>query len=341
MSDVTIYTLAEELNMTPSMISRALNPEGKISKEKRKIVLAAAEKHNFHLNRFASRLSLKPIQIGILIRCKFKINAEKMIEGIRLSYNELKDYKVKYDVSLFDDTVSDNVIFATLDRYRQYDGIILTGMSAPRYTAFINELYQSNPNIVQVQSVNKDASCLFGSKHDEKVAAGLAADFLHNCLRYSQRKNILLFTGDLSSSVHLCASSAFREFCNENDMKLLDTIDMKDNEEYLSLRLPGVFSKYGNQIDGIYITSGLCAPLCRYLEAQHLNFPVVTFDTHEEIKAFMKKGVISASVSQNVTQQMKVAFESLVKHIAMGVEYPPVLHTDVNLMLKSNMHQFD
>ena len=38
MSNVTIYTLAKELNMTPSMISRAFSPNGKISEEKRKII---------------------------------------------------------------------------------------------------------------------------------------------------------------------------------------------------------------------------------------------------------------------------------------------------------------
>ena len=37
-SNVTIYTLAKELNMTPSMISRAFSPNGKISEEKRKII---------------------------------------------------------------------------------------------------------------------------------------------------------------------------------------------------------------------------------------------------------------------------------------------------------------
>ena len=47
MQKTTIYTLAKELNMTPSMISRALNPNGKISEEKRKIVLEAAERQNF------------------------------------------------------------------------------------------------------------------------------------------------------------------------------------------------------------------------------------------------------------------------------------------------------
>ena len=37
---VTIYTLAEKLNMSVSAVSRAFNPNSKLSAEKRKIILA-------------------------------------------------------------------------------------------------------------------------------------------------------------------------------------------------------------------------------------------------------------------------------------------------------------
>ena len=44
MEPVTIYTIAKELNMTPSMVSRAFNPNAKISEEKRSLVLKTAER---------------------------------------------------------------------------------------------------------------------------------------------------------------------------------------------------------------------------------------------------------------------------------------------------------
>ena len=47
MPKVTIYTLAQELNMTPSMVSRAFNPDARISEDKRKIVLETAKKYDF------------------------------------------------------------------------------------------------------------------------------------------------------------------------------------------------------------------------------------------------------------------------------------------------------
>ena len=81
--EVTIYTLAEELNMTPSMVSRAFNPNAKISEDKRRLVLETAEKYHFSPNRFASRMSMTAVRVGVLINSKFHINSEKMIAGVR------------------------------------------------------------------------------------------------------------------------------------------------------------------------------------------------------------------------------------------------------------------
>ena len=66
-SKVTIYTIAEALNMTPSMVSRAFKPGGKVNAEKRKLILETAERLGFEHNRMASRLSMKPIRIATLI----------------------------------------------------------------------------------------------------------------------------------------------------------------------------------------------------------------------------------------------------------------------------------
>ena len=67
----------------------------------------------------------------------------------------------------------------------------------------------------------------------------------------------------------------------------------------------------------------------------------IAFDTYEDIKFYMNKGIISATIAQNVGDQMKKAFESLVKHLISGEECPKTMYTDVQLVLKSNMHQFD
>jgi ABC-type sugar transport system substrate-binding protein len=124
-------------------------------------------------------------------------------------------------------------------------------------------------------------------------------------------------------------------------MRVVDSFDMKDNEEYFEESLHGVFEKYTNEVDGIYVTSGLSAPLCRYLEKNGLDIPLVTFDTYGEIKEYMAKGVVSATIAQDVTKQMQTAFDLLVRYIISGDIPPATVYTDVQLVLRSNMHQFD
>jgi len=341
MAEVTIYTLAKELNMTPSMVSRAFSPNGKISEEKRKIVLETAEKYGFSPNKFASRLSMKTVCIGILINSRFTVNTDKMIAGIESAYGKLKDYKIQYDITIMNSLENKPEDYIeVLNRYKNYNGVIVSGMSSEKYTDMINNVLKENPNVVQVQAINKSVDCLFVSKHNEETASCLAAEFLYNCLKGKERKNILLFTGDRDSALHSGAEKAFKNACKEFGLCVFKSIDMKDNEEYFSEIISDVFEKYIRETDGIYITSGISSPLCRYVEENNINVPFVSFDTYEDIKKYIKKGVISATISQNVEKQMENAFEYLVKHIITGEATPKTIYTDVQLVLKSNIHQF-
>lgn len=342
MADVTIYTLAKELNMSPSMVSRAFNPDGRINEEKRKIVLRTAEKYNFSPNKFASRLSLRPVKIGVLINSNFEVNTQQMLAGVKRAYDRLKDYKINYDITVlnhelhqFEDYV------AAIEKYKSYDGICLAGFSPERYTPLINDLFKSNPNIAQVQATNRNVNFLLESRHNEEVASSLAAEFLHNCLRGSKRKNVLLFTGNRESALHATAEKAFFAACEKLGMTVVDSIDMKDNQKYLSEILPAVFAKNKESTDAIYITSGFSLSLCRYFEENKIGLPFVAFDIYDEIKRYMEKGIISAAISQDVTKQMETAFEKLARHIIAGEECEKTVYTDVQLALKSNMHQFE
>jgi len=341
MAEVTIYTLAEELNMTPSMVSRAFSPKGKINEEKRKRVLELAAKYNFSPNKFASRLSRKDIRIGILLRSRFTVNTEKMLQGIKQGYEKVKDYKIEYDITVINPEKDTGYNYGEiLDRYAAYDGIIISGFSSQRYTDMINRCYEKNRNIVQVQTKNTEANHLFASKHSEVTASRMAAEFLHNCLKKSKEKNVILFTGNKESTLHMSAEEEFRTACGEYGLSVSESFDMKDNDEYFKSMLPDVFEQYGKSVEGIYITSGVSIPLCEYLEKNGLDIPLVTFDIYDEIKTYIDKNIITASIAQNVEKQMETAFEGLVNYIINGEKCDKTVYTDVQLVLKSNMHQF-
>ena len=342
MSDVTIYTLAKELGMTPSMVSRAFNPNGKISADKRKIVLETAEKYNFSPNRFASRLSMKPIKIGIFIRSGFKVNSDKMLLGIERAYEGLKDYKISYDITVCNPhTEPDFDYEKELMKYSDFDGVVVAGLGFDEYTEALEKLYCANKNLVQVQSVNENVEYLFASKHSEEISSNLAAEFLYNCLKRNERKNILLFTGDKKSTQHVLSEKFFTEACSQRELCVIKSASMMDNEEYFEKMLSDLTYEEKSKIDGIYITSGFSAPLCEYMAKTGWDVPLVAFDIQKSTKDGLDKGIISAVINQNISLQMESAFTNLAKYIISDEECPKTIYTDIDLVLKSNMNQFE
>ena len=89
---VTMYTLAEELNMSVSAVSRAFNPNSMLSAEKRQIILETAKRLGYVQNKMASRLSQDPIRIGILMRGRIEAYYLRMLDGIKAAYADYQSY---------------------------------------------------------------------------------------------------------------------------------------------------------------------------------------------------------------------------------------------------------
>ena len=66
----------------------------------------------------------------------------------------------------------------------------------------------------------------------------------------------------------------------------------------------------------------------------------MAFDLYKEIREYLFEGIISATIEQNVKKQMQKAFEALVGYLINNSPVPKTIYTDVQLVLKSNMHQF-
>ena len=335
MKGVTIYTIAKELNMTPSMVSRALNPNGRVDEAKRRLVLETAERYNFKPNRLASRLSGKEIKIGILINYSFEPVLKKMISGIERAYSECKDYKISYKVITVKSCDKrawecEEELFSLCE----CDGAIITGFGSEKCTDMLKRFVNINPNLVQMQSINENADCLFVSRHDEKIAASLAADFLNSCLKRSD-KRVVLFTGNRINFLHRSASEAFSASCREYGLNLIETVDMRDSDEELSAALPELFERHGNRIDGIYITSANSLSLCKFVKSNSLPTVIVGFDTYDKLNEYIKDGTVSMTISQNIKEQARVAFKTLVEYLVDGKKPEKTVFTAIRPIFKS------
>lgn len=338
---ITIYSLAEELGMSPSMVSRAFNPSANVEEEKRKRILEAAERYHFKPNRYASRLPMRVIRIGVLMGISYDAVADSLCAGMDHAYEMLKDLKIEYSVvRVPPEQRNPGGCAALLRTFDGYDGVILSGFSSDAYIPVLTAFAEKNPNLVFLQSVNDAVPHLFSSKHNERTASMLAAEFLHCCLRRlpEPERTVLLFTGKRSSLLHQNAAARFQIGCAAYGLRLLDVIDMEDSETVLREKLPEVFSRFPvSSVGGIYITSGNSVSLCEYLEKERYTGDLVTFDLYSGQRKYLEEGLISATIYQNLEEQGRKAFSLLVQSIVSGTKPDKVVYTDVSLILRNNL----
>ncbi len=333
---ITIYSIAEELGYTPSMVSRALSENGKVSEEKRQKVLELAKKYNFSPNKFASRMSQKAIRIGCIIVSKSKRIEEEMLKGFKNAFADLCDYKIEYDVTsvcALNNPQSMQEVEKALDKYRGYDGVIASGFSENCYTSIIKKY--NIENLVFLQNVNEEVDYLFASKHNERLAAQCVADFLLSITK-NNNKNIFLFTGNQKSSLHLNAKNAFLEKCNEYNLSVAGTFDMLDDELVLNENVKKLIT---DDIGIVYITSGNSLSLCEFIKNQRKDIILVSTDAYEELNAYLKDGTVALTIDQNISGQAYKSFYELAMYIIKGKKPDKICYTDFKLTTRSMLEE--
>lgn len=323
---VTIYSIAEELGYTPSMVSRALSEKGKVSEDKRKKVIELAQKYNFAPNKFASRMSKGEIKIGCVLVSRTKRIEEEMIIGFKKAFNELRDYKIHYEVivvSTFNNLGVEDELKNALLKFIEFDGIIISGMGDKRFTEILKKF--KIPKLVFLQTVNEEIPYLFASKHNECLAAECASDFLFS----ARCKNVFLFTGNQDSSLHLNAKEVFLE---KSKFNVKGVFDMRDDEKILEENVEKLIT---DDIDGIYITSGNSLSLCEFLRKKQKNITLVCTDTFKELNQYFSDNIIDMTIDQNISGQAYFAFHGLCMNILKGQQIEKNLYTEIKLKTKS------
>jgi DNA-binding LacI/PurR family transcriptional regulator len=139
MKKPTIYTLAQELGISPSTVSRALNNSPKISKDRRREIKELARKHGFKLRDFAPRLTNLCVLIctGTSDETIFSDYTDQVINGVNRYCNDQD-----LELSIFSspcDKLNNIDVVKELFR-RNVDGVIV--LNANNKCTFIEKIEQ-------------------------------------------------------------------------------------------------------------------------------------------------------------------------------------------------------
>ena len=336
----TIITIADELGVSPSTVSRAFNPKSKISNEARQRILQCAKRQNYVPNRTASRLSMREINIGVVYTSFYDLASDEFAKGIRDAYRELFDLKINLEFETLNYTTrtSDN-LREILSRWENFDGVIVSGLSDPDEIAILNRYAKINRNIVLLQADIPEVDKLFVSCHDPAVSSRMAAEFIADCLKFSPRKDVVIFTGERRTGLHTEANDVFIRAAEELGLNVVGSFDMKDSPEMLKWQLYEMYVKQGMRPAGVYITSGKSIELCKFIKENELSerTVLVTFDVYPELNEYLKSGVITATIYQNLYKQAKNAFINLVKYVIGQIDVGNFISPAPELVLKSNL----
>jgi len=341
---VTIYTIAEALGMSVSMVSRAFKPDSKLNPEKRQLILETAEKMGFVQNKMASRLSMKPIRIATLIYGRFPGYYDEMVRGIEDASRDLSDYKVTSTLRVMPfEEYSDADALTYLDEIAadSYDGVIIHGLYGAEVARKIDELSEKGMAVCTLHNDILSCRRLFTSMSDTEITGSIAAELLDIFLP-AERRKVVLFSGNMKSLVHQTLTFSFIRHANRHNLQLLRHYATQDYPEEAARMVRETFETFP-EVDGIYISSANSGPILKYLDDHGLGsrVAVIASDVFPELSAYMRKGIVNATIYQDPYGQGRRAFEGLFYHISEGRTLNSIIMSDPQIVLRSNLSAYE
>jgi LacI family transcriptional regulator len=154
---------------------------------------------------------------------------------------------------------------------------------------------------------------------------------------------VAIITGMLHVEDHRRKVKGFSEifpgFCNRG--KVTEVIENHDDEEEAFPKSVSLLDRYPS-IDGIYVSTGLCLPTCRALDAAGLSGRVrlITTDLTPNMVPYLRNGTIFASMYQRPRAQGRTAVHLAVDHLVNGVPIPPTRYLNLQIVLRCNLSLF-
>lgn len=155
--EITIYDIADELNISPSTVSRALKDHKSIGKETKKAVIKLANKRGYRPNSIAASLrSKKTNNIGVVISWINRPFISSLISGIEMEAN-LKGYNVI--ISQSHDSYQNEVANARALFDSRVAGVVVSlAMETADYEHFLQFIRNDIP-VVFVDRAIEDLNC--------------------------------------------------------------------------------------------------------------------------------------------------------------------------------------
>jgi len=221
------------------------------------------------------------------------------------------------------------------------DGIVLTAGSPKELTPLIDEAEEKG---VRVVCVSTDAP---GSRRSSIVCVEphlngcLAGELMGKCVPPGSK--VAVVAGMLSTEDHRKKTDGFSEgflrHCPGG--KIVSVVEGHEDEAESFQKTSSLLLRFPT-LDGIYVNTVNCLPVCRAL-GEHgfeAKIKLITTDLFAEMATYFQKGIITASIYQHPYRQGQIAVRLLADNLTNKVHLPPAAHLSPGVVMSSNLHLF-
>lgn len=330
----TLKDIAEELQVSTNTVSKALNHKAKVSEELRAKIIETARRLGYEKNTYASRLSQKPITIGVLINGYDKNYYQYTLRGFQKAEMQLADCKVFFDIRIVEiDSYTEENSVKIVDEFvaNGVQGIIFNDCHFSALQRLLDSLNEKN---IYAALLNYDSDRMkrsFSMTNDYEIAAGLACDIFK--MKLDIRERIILYSQVDASYSGKCFLEAFSRQANEHHFKNITIASSR--QEF--------FDVMAEDAGGIYVAHARYLEVCSYLKKHFApeNKPcLVVSDIYEQAAPFVEDGTIDAIIYQKPQKQAFDAALAMYHAIFEGSVAEEKKKIIPLLLLKSNYQKY-
>ena len=341
----TIKMIADKLGVSVSTVNRALINKGRISEETKRKILKTAEEMGYRPNVQAKALSSKDT-LRIAVICPRDFYFKTVIEGMESYRKEHEEYRIKLLYKCDDfQSVADQLSALQECEHDEVQGILISAVHPTQLNKQLRLLFKKGiPTITFNNDILGGPRIAYVGLND-RVAGAMAGELMSKYLFSGARVACMATTsaamGLRERQICFCdtvqKSGKNIEICGP--FEYCDNFDLDDILEKVThiLRTEHVNGIYANNMFGTYAIS--CA--LRKLGMKD-KIVAIGHDVNAELDAFIRDGVLDATLFQNPFQQGYQALKVMVDYLYLKVPvFQPILYIRTLILMKSNLEECD
>lgn len=318
MEKATIKTIAQMSNVSIGTVDRALNGRGRISPETQKRVLEAAEKLDYHRNRFASALGKqRKYHIAVLYPLLPNSFFNFVELGIQEAQKEYEDYGIIIDQFRTDfmNYEEQRETLKSIDKSK-YDGLVLAA-SSEKLIDQLNDFVNEGVPVVTFNSDVSSSNRLFFVGEDAYKSGRLCGSQMGRILGGKGR--IAAVVSYLSPGSSQARLHGFMEGLQSKypDIEILAPRECHEHEDDAKMIVRDLIKQYG-ELDGIFANSASSTVgIGRFFfENPSVKVPVlIGYDVTNEVGHYLKEGIFDMIVDQNPEKQSYYGVVLMCRHL--------------------------